>query len=262
MTQTDSNSAQTNPKLHTTRDGSHTLYSEQFDQHYHNPNGAVAETRHNFFKKNGLNRRLEENQPLTILEIGFGTGLNFLLLLDEYLEKDCNAAIDFYSIEAYPVDVETARSFNHQEFLQHPTLFKKLPSIFANAGPGLNHFEPLPNVTLHLFVGMFGEFQPENLNADFIFHDPFSPGVNDELWTGDVFKTLAGWSNPKAVLTTYSAASKARGAMAWAGWHVAREQGALGKREMTVASMDPQELSHLERVNEERLAHRYEIGDF
>lgn len=251
-----------NPTLHQTDDGSHTLYSPQFDQHYHNPNGAVAESKHNFFEKNGLLEQLDKVDSLTILEIGFGTGLNLLLLLDVYLETESTCTIEYYSIEGYPVDTETARSFNYSKFLRRPELSKKLISVFEGLEPGLNNFELAPCVTLYLFAGMFEEFDPQQLKADFIFHDPFSPGVNEELWTGDVFKKLANWSKPDAVLSTYSAASKARGAMAWAGWNVAREQGALGKREMTVASLDPQKLSHLKRVNEKRLARRYEIDDF
>ncbi|MDR8393056.1 tRNA (5-methylaminomethyl-2-thiouridine)(34)-methyltransferase MnmD [Aliifodinibius sp. S!AR15-10] len=250
------------PKLQTTDDGSHTLYSVQFDQHYHNPNGAVAESRHNFFEKNGLQASLPEAKSITILEIGFGTGLNLLLLLDEYLKSESKCKIDFYSVEGFPVHAKTARNFNYAEFLEHPELVEKLPSIFGNLQRGMNQFELLPNVTLHLFIGMFEAFQPDELQADYIFHDPFSPDVNEALWTKGTFKKLASWSSPDVILTTYSAASKARGAMAAAGWKIGRERGALGKREMSVASLNPDKLSHLKRVNENRLAHRYEINDF
>lgn len=260
MTDTKPNEQQS--KIQATDDGSHTLYSPQFDQYYHNPNGAVAESRHNFFEKNGLLNHLPEAESLTILEIGFGTGLNLLLLMDEYLDKELQCEINFYSIEGFPVEADTARSFNYGEYLTHPELLDKLPPIFEQVEPGINEFNLLPNLSLYLFNGLFEEFIAQNLQADFIFHDPFSPGVNEELWTGEVFKKLANWSSSDAVLTTYSAASKARGAMAWAGWKVAREDGALGKREMTVASLNPKKLAHLKRVNEERLAHRYEIGDF
>ncbi|MFH5882740.1 tRNA (5-methylaminomethyl-2-thiouridine)(34)-methyltransferase MnmD [Halalkalibaculum sp. DA3122] len=261
MTDNEDNSTRNN-NLRTTEDGSHTLYSRQFDQHYHNPNGAVAESRHNFFEKNGLLDRLSEPESITILETGFGTGLNLVLLADEYLNRKLRHAVHFYSIEGFPVDAETARSFNYANHLDHPELVDKLPRIFEQIEPGLNKFELIPGVTLHLFFGLFKEFNPANLEADFIFHDPFSPAVNEELWTGDVFKKLAEWSSADAVLTTYSAASRARGAMAWAGWHVAREKGALDKREMTVASRNPKKLAHLESVNEERLARRYETNDF
>lgn len=77
-----------------------------------------------------------------------------------------------------------------------------------------------------------------------------------------MFQKLKKWSNPNALISTYCAASKARGAMAWPGWKVTRAQGALGKREMTLASLTSKPLAHLKRVNEERLAQRYEEGDF
>ncbi|MDX1636875.1 MAG: tRNA (5-methylaminomethyl-2-thiouridine)(34)-methyltransferase MnmD [Balneolaceae bacterium] len=255
-------SADPRPELRVTEDGSHTLYSHRFEQHYHNPNGAVAESRHNFFIKNGLLNHLPGADHLTILEVGFGTGLNFLLLMDEYLETGSSTTIDYFTVEAYPVDARTARTFNYGEYLAHPDLTLQISQIFKHLKPGLNRFEPAAGITLQLYHGPFSDFSPQNLDADYIFHDPFSPQVNPELWTGEVFRKLAAWSSPPVILSTYSAASKARGAMAWAGWHVAREEGALGKREMTIAALDPEKLAHLERVNEQRLARRYEQQDF
>jgi hypothetical protein len=50
--------------------------------------------------------------------------------------------------------------------------------------------------------------------------------------------------------------------MAWAGWFIARVPGTLGKREMTLASLNPDLLQPYRRVNEKRLAERYELGEF
>jgi len=253
------------PEIEATGDGSHTLYSSRFNQHYHNPNGAVGESLHVFFQKNGLLDRLtreDSTEPLSILEVGFGSGLNLLLLLDEYLKCGAAVPVTYCSIEAYPIDRQMAGALNYGNYLVNRDLADRLVEIFREARPGMNRFEPLPGVELLLFVGMFDAFEPGKFRADFIFHDPFSPEANPDLWTGEVFRKLAGWSKPGAVLSTYCAASEARGAMCWAGWHVAREQGALGKREMTVASLDPDKLAGLDRVNEERLARRYEEGDF
>ena len=250
------------PRLETTGDGSHTLYAPHFDQHYHNPNGAVAENRHLFFEKNGLRRSLSTQKEMTIFETGFGTGLNLLLLLDYCRELESECSVDYYSVEGFPIDADTAESFNYGEYLAHPELADLLPGIFEAVRPGMNRFEPTEKVVLHLFIGMFNRFEPGALKADFILHDPFSPEVNEELWSGEFFRLVYGWCRPDAVLSTYCAASRARGAMAWAGWKVAREEGAPGQREMTLASPDPQKLDHLDRVNEKRLARRYEAGDF
>ncbi len=245
-----------------TRDGSHTIYSKHFNQHYHNPNGAVAESRYVFFEQTKLLKDLKQRDKMEILEIGFGTGLNLLLLMDYYLSTGSTAQITYHSIEAYPLKPGIAEKFNFREHISHPDLVPVVTEIFNDLSDEYNEFEVHPNITLNLFKGFFEDYNPDNIAADYIFHDAFSPDANKELWTGEVFKKLKSWSSGDAVLTTYSAASAARGAMAWAGWKIARTRGALGKREMTVASPDPEKIAHLERANEERLADRYNEDDF
>ena len=252
----------TDRQLIETRDGSHTVYSPQFDQCYHNPNGAVAESRHVFFEQNGLRERLLDANHLTILEVGFGTGLNLMLLLDYCLNQDVSAHIDYYSVEGFPLSSDTVSGFNYGDHLVHPENVQLVTEFFSNISEGMNHIDLPGPVSVHLFNGMFEDVKPDDIRADYILHDAFSPDVNGELWTGKMFQKLYRMSADDAVLSTYCAASKARGAMAWAGWKVARAEGALGKREMTLASLNPSQLGDLKRVNEERLTRRYEEDDF
>lgn len=249
-------------KLVTTRDGSHTVYSPQFDQHYHNPNGAIAESKHVFFEQSQLLGEIKNSNLVTILEVGFGTGLNLLLLMDYVLDLESNSTIDFFSIEGFPISPQTTENLNYDQHLNHPELANHLPAIFDDLSEGMNEFSLTSNITFHLFNGMFEDFDPDNLRADYIFHDAFSPDVNPELWTGQTFKRLVHFSHDNAILTTYCAASKAQGAMAWAGWEVAKTQGALGKREMIVASQSPEMLADFNRINEEHYARRYKEEDF
>lgn len=250
------------PDIAKTKDGSHTLFSHRFNQHYHNPNGAIAESRHNFFEVNRLYKALKSQEELTILEVGFGTGLNLLLMLDALAEPDAKARIHYYTIEAWPIDAETARKFNFGEHISHPELTDYIITIFDRLQQGLNHFDLTTQLDATVFHGFFSDFPVNDLKANFIFHDAFSPEVNEELWTGETFQKLTRLSAPNVILTTYSAASKAKAAMAWAGWKLAKTEGALGKREMTVAALRDKQLKGLDRVNEERLAKRYEEDDF
>ena len=259
---TEDTSEESRQRLVETRDGSHTVYSSRFDQHYHNPNGAVAESRYVFFEQNGLLEELETCDELSILEIGFGTGLNLLLLLDYLRSRDSTTKVNYYSIEGFPLNADTAAQFNYGQYLDYPETTSELKAIFGSISKGMNHFNLSKQVSLHLFYGMFEDFAPNNLQANYIFHDAFSPDANPELWTGDTFKTLYAFSAEDAILSTYSAASKAQGALAWAGWKVAKTQGALGKREMILAALDAEQLSEHKRINEERYAQRYEKGDF
>lgn len=250
------------PKLVETRDGSHTVYSSRFDQHFHNPNGAIAESRYVFFEQTGLLDELANRDQITILEVGFGTGLNLLLLMDYCLNLNSSAQIIFYSIEGFPLKSKLTEQLNYQEYLDHPQLIEHLSVIFGDLSSGMNEFYLTKNVSLHLFNGMFSDFNPQQLKANYIFHDAFSPDVNPDLWSGKVFKKLKKLSTDDAILSTYSAASKAQGALAWAGWKVAKAQGALGKREMILASPGEEPLRGYKRVNEERYARRYDEGDF
>jgi len=63
-------------RLIITSDGSHTLYVPGMDEHYHSHFGALTESLHIF-----INTGLASlgPGPVTILEVGFGTGLNALL---------------------------------------------------------------------------------------------------------------------------------------------------------------------------------------
>jgi len=250
-------------ELIVTRDGSHTVYSSHFDQKYHNPNGAIAESRYVFFEQTGLLGTLENENKITILEIGFGTGLNLMLLLDYYLNLGSNAQIAYYSIEGFPLSAAMAKELNYEEYLDHPESAQKVTQLFASLTEGMNDFNFLDGkIDLHLFNGLFSDLPQLSISANYIFHDAFSPDVNPDLWTGEVFKKNRSLSAPDAILATYCAASKARGAMAWAGWHIARAKGALGKREMSLASPDPDRLGDLKPVNNERYTRRYEENDF
>src|SRR5690554_4884513 len=63
-----------------TGDGSFTLHLAEWDEQYHSKHGAIAEALHVFIQK-GLYHWCSQNAPsnVSILEIGFGTGLNCFL---------------------------------------------------------------------------------------------------------------------------------------------------------------------------------------
>lgn len=252
------------PDHHITKDGSSTLYSNTFNQYYHNPNGSVTESKQVFFETSNVPAALIGRERITIFETGFGTGLNFLLLLDYYLSSGCDSKVNFYSVEAFPITADKAKEFNFSSYSEYRELDPVLRNIFSSLKSGMNTIKPLKevDVTLHLFIGKFDEFKSKDIQADFFFHDAFSPEVNGELWSKETFEKLKKLGQKESVLTTYCAASKARAAMAVAGWKLAKARGALGKREMTIASLSGNNLAAFKRINEERLIMRFNNGDF
>ena len=249
-------------KTVTTKDGSHSLYSEQFGQHYHNPNGAVAESRHVFFETPGLIDRMKQSQALSVFETGFGTGLNLLLLLDYHRRLSPKVPLIFQSVEAFPISSDTFHEFNYGQFLEFPEITATLAEIFETLSPGRNDYCPRPNIKITIYQQRFETLNLPRESVNAFFHDPFSPEVNKELWSDALFGQLAEMSDTKAILATYCAASKARAAMAMAGWYLAKAKGALGKREMTLAAREEQTLAGHKRVNEQRLIDRWHAGDF
>src|SRR5690625_7393280 len=208
-------------RIHTSKDGSHTVWSERFRQYYHNPNGAVAESHHVFFDTPRLLDRLRGEDTFEIFEMGFGTGLNLLVLASLVKELDQQgktSEITFRSVEAFPLSPDQASELNHARQLGLPDADELPELIFGHLEPGLNTIELLPSLKLELFVGPFSEMPPPERPFRAIFFDPFSPDVNPDLWTPEVFEKLASWSAGDVILSTYGAASSARAAMAVAGW--------------------------------------------
>jgi tRNA U34 5-methylaminomethyl-2-thiouridine-forming methyltransferase MnmC len=248
--------------IRSTRDGSHTIFSERFDQHYHNPNGAISESRHVFFEAVNIEEKIKSKPSLNILEIGFGTGLNLMLLADMLISVPGSTEVHYQSVEAYPITSDIAKNLNYSDEIENSELRGLLPQIFNHLTPGQNRYQPLAKLEARIFYGLFEDLNSDDFKADVIFFDAFSPNVNPDLWTDTVFRKLTHLASKDVVLTTYCAASIARAAMASAGWFVARAPGALGKREMTIAALTPEPLKDYKRVNERHLAERYNSGQF
>lgn len=249
-------------EIQTTGDGSHTLFSSRFGQQYHDTNGAMDESRHVFLLHGSFDERIQLHQDVHILEMGFGTGLNILLVADRLLATKSTSRVRYTSIEGYPIDADTARRLNYCDYLPSVPDPNILGSIFSNATPGYNVFEILPNLELNLFIGMYETFTYPVEPIDVVFFDAFSPKANPELWRSSVFKDLIEHASPGCVLSTYCAAVSARAAMCHAGWSVARGPGFKTRREMTIASNDSATLTGHPRVDEARYAARYASGEF
>ena len=86
-----------------TEDGSKTIFIEDWEESYHSKHGAVQEALHVFIQ-NGLYHFIHTNNPIKIIEIGFGTGLNAFITLLEAEKNQCS--IEYVGIEKFPVSKE------------------------------------------------------------------------------------------------------------------------------------------------------------
>jgi tRNA U34 5-methylaminomethyl-2-thiouridine-forming methyltransferase MnmC len=259
--------SESNPSIQQTNDGSPTLHSPRFDQHYHNPHGALSESRHVFWQQAQLPERLTESDSLSIFEVGLGSGLNFFMLLNELRAlKQTGTPIpdtlQYTAVEAYPIPLDTALNLKFDEVFEYISA-SDVEELFGSLEPDLNTIS-FDEIEVYIWANLMESFVPPESVLPFqvIWQDAFSPDANPDLWTDQVFRKLADWSDDSTLMTTYCAAVSARAAMAVGGWKVARAEGALFKREMTIAALEEQLLTNYKRVNEDRLIMRWNRGDF
>ncbi|MDP4270183.1 MAG: tRNA (5-methylaminomethyl-2-thiouridine)(34)-methyltransferase MnmD [Bacteroidota bacterium] len=214
--------------LEETKDGSHTLFVPAMNEHYHSVNGALQESMHVFIDA-GL--RKVEVEKISVLEIGFGTGLNaFLTLLEsEKLQKE----IHFTSLELYPLPENIYSKLNYGEIIapEKAGLFTKLHQAEWEKSCEITPLFHLQKKKADLCQYDFGDEI-----YDLIYFDAFAPDKQPEMWHPELFQKLSDHTNPGGILTTYCAKGVVRRAMQAAGYSVERLQGPPGKREMLRAT--------------------------
>ena len=218
----------------TTADGSKTIQIEEWNEQYHSVHGAIQEAKHVFIKE-GLyhycSANTTDSNVVSILEIGFGTGLNaFITLLeaDKLITK-----IRYVGVEAFPVGIEEMNQLNyvsqlHAENQDH--LFKQLHESPWEVEQNMSSFFNLTKQKKY-----FSEINDIN-TYDIIYFDAFGSRVQPELWTETIFKKMYDALKLKGVLVTYAAKGSVRRAMQTVGFEVERLQGPPGKREMLRAT--------------------------
>lgn len=219
-----------------TSDGSTTIYLPDWNESYHSKHGAIQEAYHVFIK-NGLYFATSEILELrskaasvSILEIGFGTGLNgFITFLESELSGQ---KIDYVGIEAYPVLLEEAMQMNYAQEIApaNSAVFQKMHECSWE-----QRNEISANVYLTKQQKLFQEVDEENV-YDLIYFDAFGFRVQPELWSEAIFQRMYAALKSKGVLVTYACRTYIRNAMLTAGFSVEKLPGAPGKREMLRAT--------------------------
>ena len=215
-------------KIIKTGDGSVTIHLSEWDEQYHSKHGAIQEAQHVFIKMGleywvGLNKE----KQISILEIGFGTGLNAFITFLEAKKLQLN--INYTGVEAYPVSEAEIGELNYSEMLSAENqlgAFQKMHQIPWNTQEAIAE-----NFQLEKQQKRFEEIEDVN-KYDLVFFDAFGARVQPELWTEEIFDKMYDAMKNNGVLVTYSAKGSVRRAMQTAGFIVERLPGPPGKREM------------------------------
>lgn len=215
-------------EIQTTADGSHTIAIPGMNVTYHSQKGAIAESRHVFISA-GLDYAFAHlsHETTTVLEVGFGTGLNALLTLQHAQAKQ--KRVRYITLEKFPLEEAEYTLLNHGGLLQDQERFLQL-----HRAPWETEVEIDPFFLLHKTNTSLLDFHTE-IPIDCIYFDAFAPNDQPELWTVEVFRSLFAMLSEGGVLVTYSSKTIIRKAMQEAGFAVTKLPGALGKRDMVRA---------------------------
>jgi tRNA 5-methylaminomethyl-2-thiouridine biosynthesis bifunctional protein len=211
-------------------------YSLDFDDVYYSSDDGLAETEYVFIKHNQLIERFSSLQAIefTIIETGFGTGLNFFCAVKHFIDHaPANASIRFISIERYPLNVEDLIKAN-QSWPMFGELATQLHTSYTKLKDGLNTFNLCQNrIQLDLWIGDVSEHLPQiETPADAWFLDGFAPAKNVDMWSPQLFTELARLSKSNTTVATFTSAGHVRRQLQAVGFLVHKATGFGKKREM------------------------------
>jgi len=246
-----------------TADGSNTIYNPQVGENYHSKHGALQESRH-VFVNSGLQYFLDHKQArskssspngvedlkgtasaakvspsggdlegaegangtVAILEVGFGTGLNFLLSADLCIAKQIK--LDYTGIEAYPLTTEMISKTGYNEYIS-ADLWQKFVGSYINAQDSPIPLNPYCN--LQIASCQLLNFQLEK-QYDIIYFDAFAAAYQPEMWNDMAIGHTLQFLKPGGVFVTYAITGNLKRAVKALGCKVEKAPGAPGKREM------------------------------
>ncbi|MGJ4786729.1 bifunctional tRNA (5-methylaminomethyl-2-thiouridine)(34)-methyltransferase MnmD/FAD-dependent 5-carboxymethylaminomethyl-2-thiouridine(34) oxidoreductase MnmC [Leptospira koniambonensis] len=218
-----------------------TPVSREFNDIYFSLENGLEETKHVFLKGNRLEERLSSSETqysFSILELGFGTGLNFFAAwqLWRNCKKRTNARVlRFTSFEKYPLEKDDIRKAI-SAFPELSELLELFLEKYILLVPGCNTFLfEKENLILDLWIGDAIKSLPEtNGKFDAFFLDGFAPSKNPDLWGENISIQLKRLSNKNASFATFTVARSVKDCLSDAGFSLSKIPGYGRKREMLI----------------------------
>ena len=205
-----------------TQDGSHTLHSSRYDDSYHSKYGAIQESQHIYIEA-GLAHLPRSTKMIEILELGFGTGLNFLLTR-QYAQSH-SIAIKYHTYEPFPVPETTISLLNYGTFI-NDEWYTSLHALSWNEPHQLSI-----NINFCKFQLDIRTLSATN-QYDLIYFDAFAPDKQPELWEKDLILKISNAARCGAVLVTYCCQGKFQRILRSVGFDIEKLPGPPGKREI------------------------------
>ncbi|MBN22254.1 MAG: hypothetical protein CL678_13315 [Bdellovibrionaceae bacterium] len=205
-----------------------TPISSDFDDVYYSVDDGKEESYSVFIDGNDLPEKLEKFSYIHIVELGFGTGLNFLNFWEAWKKSKNKPRVYFQSVEKYPLSLEQIRkalqkwNFPLDLFLENYTPEGIWKTSFENG-----------KIQLEVYFEEVNQFsvRPEVSQIDVLFLDGFNPKKNPQMWTKNLFETLRKKSTHRVSFSTFTSQSQVRKNLEDAGFDVEKVSGFGKKRE-------------------------------
>ncbi len=220
-------------KLIITSDGSHSLINTELDETYHSRHGAIQESIHVFIR-NGLRRwaMMHPGQPINLLEIGFGTGLNALLTAMECAEEEWK--VNYTTIEAFPIDETLATSLNYAKLMFRNGAEEVFQDIHRSPWEVWNNLTP--HFRIRKLKGRLEDIPLEDGAFNLVYFDAFAPSKQPEMWELPMLNKVFRAMSRDSILVTYCAKGQVKRDLKSLGLVVETLLGPPGKKEMVRAN--------------------------
>lgn len=224
-----------NFELRKTEDGSYTLYSSGHGDTMHSIHGAYDEAVKKHVQASRLFSQTNITDPV-ILDMGFGMGFNSLAALHRCLDTPHCSSL---TIHAFEKDIAIGELLSVELIPEElGNLYTHIINLYKSKKLDLTINNK--QLSLHLHTGDIRHLLPYfEVTCDAVFHDPYTPSKNPEMWTVEIFTYLYQVMEKDAILTTYSSAPQVRGALLEAGFHLGSAPSTGKKKEGTIASPGP-----------------------
>lgn len=211
-----------------TSDGSATLFNAAVGENYHSKHGALQESQH-VFVNSGLQFFIDTFQKteVDILEVGFGTGLNFLLSAEK--AKAANIRINYTGIEKYPVPLHLLDKTAYGQYIDSAENWQKFLEIYEKSFT--ENIDYIDGVKLRNHQVDLLDFNDQK-KYDLIYFDAFAAVHQPEMWSKESIAHTCSFLKDKGIFVTYSVTGELKRNLKSLGFNIQRPAGAAGKREM------------------------------
>ena len=194
-----------------TKDGSLSLYSLNYEEGFHNTQGALKESINKYLLPAQLDQ-FSNTEKIAVLDVCMGLGYNTGCILEELLKRNHKIEWHGLEIDQRPLNIglneKTFQDLWSPKILKFFNCLKKSEKWVEGFNEGTIHWGDARHKISEIHY---------SLKFDLILLDPFSPQKCPELWSEQFISLLSKRLSLNGRLITYSSAASIRSSFKKAG---------------------------------------------